>query len=327
MTISTTDERRVARAHLTATILVTALSAVLLLSIMLLVAGDLPDRLATHFDVSGVPDDDMASAMAMGMFALVGIGLPALLIGIFATTQWWRGDGARAFSGLLAGLPVGLTTLFVGLVLANRGAAAPDEVRLSPWLMLLSALLAIAVGLVVAWVVPRGLPRPAPEAVTPVVLAPTERASWFGRVEMGRLPLLAMLGAVVVLGIATLVSGIWWLWLITALVALLMVAVTSFVVTVDGSGVTWRSAVGLPRGHIALDRITDAGVVDASPAEFGGYGLRMRPGALGLVTRSGSALQVTHGRRRFVATVDDAATGAGLLLGYLEIGRHATDQH
>ena len=167
MTISTTDEPRVARAHLTATILVTALSAVLLLSIMLLVAGDLPDRLATHFDVSGVPDDDMASAMAMGMFALVGIGLPALLVGIFATTQWWRGDGARAFSGLLAGLPVGLTTLFVGLVLANRGAAAPDEVRLSPWLMLLSALLAIAVGMVVGGGGGGGGPRPPPAAGAP----------------------------------------------------------------------------------------------------------------------------------------------------------------
>lgn len=319
MTDQTTEERRVRRAHLTATILVTALCGVILLATVLLSAGDLPGRLAIHFDLSGTPNDDMARGAALAMFALIGVGLPAVLIGIFATTEWWRGEGARAFSGLLAGLPVGLTTLFGGLVLANRDAGTPDEVRLSPWLMLLALGLAVAVGLLVARLVPRGLPRTTPQTVTPVVLAPTERASWFGRVEMGRLPLLTLVGAVLVLVVATLASGIWWLWLITALVALLVVAVTSFVVTVDATGVTWRSAVGLPRGHIPLEQITDAGVVDASPAEFGGFGLRMTPGGLGLVTRQGTALQVTHGRRRFVATVDDAATGAGLLLGYLQV--------
>ncbi|USQ81608.1 DUF1648 domain-containing protein [Ornithinimicrobium faecis] len=324
MTIPSTTERRVRRAHLATTVLVTAICGVALLVTMLVVAGDLPDRLATHFDQSGTANDDLSRGMALTMFGLVGVGLPALLIAVFAATEWWRGEGARAFSGFLAGLPVGLSTLFAGLVLANRGAGAPDQVRLSPWVILPALGLAVVVGVVVALLVPRGLPRPAPETVTPVVLAPTERASWFGRVEMGRLPMVAMVAGVLVMVFATLVSGLWWLWLVTALVVLPIVAVTSFVVTVDRSGVTWRSALGLPRGHLPLERITDAGVVDVSPAEFGGLGLRMKPGALGLVTRSGSALQVTHGKKRFVATVDDPATGAGLLLGYLQAGDRTT---
>ncbi|MCK0113961.1 DUF1648 domain-containing protein [Ornithinimicrobium sp. F0845] len=312
--------RRVRRAHLTATVLVAAVSAAALLLVFLLYAGDLPDRIATHFDLSGQPNDDMARGGALALFGLVGIGVPAVLIAVFGAAQWWRGEWARAFAGFLAGFSVWLSALFCGLVVANRGAAVPEEVTLDPWLMLGGLVLGLVVGIIVALVVPRGIPHDAPEAVTPVALAPTERASWFGRAQLGRLPVLALAASVLVLVIATVASGIWWLWLIAALVALLVVAVTSFVVTVDASGVTWRSAIGLPRGHIPLSEVTDAAVVEMSPSDFGGFGLRMTPGGLGLITRRGTALQVTHGKRRFVATVDDAATGAGLLLGYLEAG-------
>ncbi|WP_114905759.1 DUF1648 domain-containing protein [Ornithinimicrobium murale] len=323
MTHPTPAEQRVRRAHLSATILVTALSWLALVAILLLVAGELPDRVATHFDLSGTADDDMARGVALTMFGLVAIVLPAVLLGVFAATRWWRGEWARTFAGFLAGLPVGLSAVFAVVVLANRGAASPQEVTLSPWLMLVGLGLAALVGVLVALVLPRGVARPSTAVVTPVELAPSERASWFGRVETGRPALLAMVAAVLVLVLATLASGLWWLWPVTALVGLLLVAVTSFVVTVDASGVTWRSTVGLPRGHIPLEQITDAGVIDVSPADFGGFGLRMTPGGLGLVSRQGSALQVSHGGRRFVATVDDATTGAGLLLGYLRHGEHA----
>src|SRR5690606_4201094 len=148
------------------------------------------------------PNDDMARAPALVMFGLVGIGLPAVLIAIFADTQWWRGEYARAFAGLLAGLQVGLTTNFGGLVLVNRGAQAPDEVRLSPWLMLLALVLAVLVGGAVAALVPRGTGRPSPEVVTPVALAPSARASWFGRGEMGRMATLLMAAGVLVLVVA-----------------------------------------------------------------------------------------------------------------------------
>ena len=324
MTPATADPaavQRVRRAHLTATVLVAAVSAAALLLVFLMAAGDLPDRSATHFDFSGQPNDDMARGAALGLFLLVGIGLPALLIGVFGATQWWRGEWARAFAGFLAGFSVWLAALFAGLVIANRGAASPEEVTLRPWLLVLGLVLGLVVGVVVALVVPRGIPHDAPEVVTPMALAPTERASWFGRAQLGRLPLLALVASVLVLVVATLASGIWWLWLIAALVALLVAGMTSFVVTVDATGVTWRSAIGLPRGHIPLSEVTEAAVVEMSPSDFGGFGLRMTPGGLGLITRRGTALQVRHGKRRFVATVDDAASGAGLLLGYLETTR------
>ena len=50
-------------------------------------------------------------------------------------------------------------------------------------------------------------------------------------------------------------------------------------------------------------------------AEFGGWGYRVgRGGRVGVVLRTGEALQVQRtGGRAFVVTVDDAATGAALL--------------
>lgn len=317
MTHSSSAEQRVRRAHLSATILVTALSGLALVATIVLSAGALPDRMATHFDSSGSPNDDMATIAALVLFLGVGFVVPAVLVWSCAASQWWRGGSARAVAGFLAGFAVWLNAIFAGLVLANRGATAPEEVSLHLWVLLVALVLGIVVGTVVARAVPRGAVRTAPEPVGAVALAPGERASWFGRVETGRPAMLVMVAGVLVMVVAALVSGLWWLWPITALVALLVVAITSFVVTVDASGVTWRSTLGLPRGHIPLEQIAGAGVTDVSPTDFGGFGLRMTSGALGLVSRWGSALEVVHGGRRFVATVDDAASGAGLLLGYL----------
>ena len=49
--------------------------------------------------------------------------------------------------------------------------------------------------------------------------------------------------------------------------------------------------------------------------EFGGWGLRLSvEGRFGVVLRQGEAIEVTRANgRRFLVTVDDAATGAALL--------------
>ncbi|USQ77511.1 DUF1648 domain-containing protein [Ornithinimicrobium cryptoxanthini] len=320
MTTTTGAEQQIRSSHLIVTTAVTAASGLALVIVILLSLGDLPDRLATHFDLSGAADDTMSRALGLTMFLLVGLGLPALLLVVFARMQWWRGDEARRFAGFLGALPVGLSAVFIATVLANRGAASPDQVTLSPWVFAIALTAAVVAGLAVGLMVPRGVPRESSESVTPVALSPHERASWFGRVQAGPLVLLAFGAGIVALVIAAVTVGIWWLWLVVVGVALACAATTSFAVRVDSSGVTWRSALGLPRGHVPMSKITDAAVIDVSPADFGGFGIRLTPGVLGLVMRQGSALEVTHGKRRFVATVDDATTGAGLLLGYLQAG-------
>lgn len=326
MTTTTGAEQQIRRSHLTITTAVTAASALALVVVILLSLGDLPDRLATHFDLSGTADDTMSRALGLTMFLLVGLGLPALLLVVFARMQWWRGDEARRFAGFLGALPVGLSAVFIATVLANRGAASPDQVSLSPWVFPLVLAGAVVAGVIVGFLVPRGVPREPTESVTPVVLSPHERASWFGRAQAGPLVMLAFGAGVVALVIAALTAGLWWLWLVVVGVALVCAATLSFEVRVDSSGVTWRSALGLPRGHLPMSEITGAAVINLSPADFGGFGIRLTPGALGLVMRQGSALEVTHGKRRFVATVDDAATGAGLVLAILQAQERAADQ-
>jgi hypothetical protein len=77
-----------------------------------------------------------------------------------------------------------------------------------------------------------------------------------------------------------------------------------------------RSSLGRPRIVVPLDEVVRAEVVEVSPvAEFGGWGYRVgRAGRVGIVLRSGQALQVERtGGRSLVVTVDDADTAAALL--------------
>lgn len=322
MTDRTMTEARVQRAHLGLTTGVAALSGVALLVLMAVSVGDLPDQLATHFNFSGQADGHLPRWVALVLFAVLAIGTPALVILVFAALKWWCGSGARAFSGFLAGLAVSMSVSFGGIILANRGAASPAEVHLGGWVLPIALAAGIVVGVIVALVLPQGLPPQASAPVSPVELAPTERASWFGRARSGTGLLAVLAVAMLVLVVATVTSGQWWLWLVVLAVALLVLAVVSFTVRVDASGVTWRSALGLPRGHVPMESITDVAVTEVAVADFGGFGLRVNPRGMGLITCRGPALEVTHGGRRLVATVDDPEGAAGLLLGYLKARQH-----
>jgi hypothetical protein len=101
-------------------------------------------------------------------------------------------------------------------------------------------------------------------------------------------------------------------------VLLLALAATTlaFHVRVDDSGLHVESVLGIPRFHVPLGDIESAARVDVNPmGEFGGWGLRQSTGRrFGVVLRAGEAIEVLRrGGKRFVVTVDDAATGAALL--------------
>ena len=172
-------------------------------------------------------------------------------------------------------------------------------------------LAAVGAGLLL----PPPLPRPPLVPAAPLAISPSDRVSWFGRAHTNRTALIVLTLGIVVLTGATIASGIAWLWLVVLLMVLLVLAVTSFDVRVDAQGVSWRSALGLPRGRVALAAIETASVVEVHPGDFGGYGLRLLPGRLGLITRSGRALRVEHERGVMVVTVDDAATAAAVIEG------------
>ena len=99
---------------------------------------------------------------------------------------------------------------------------------------------------------------------------------------------------------------------------LLVAAVVTWGVRV--TGLTLSGLVGVARYRIPLERIVGADVVDVVPLEYGGWGLRLsRRGEIAVVLRGGPGLRVERrGGRPLVVTVDDAATGAGLLRALLE---------
>ncbi len=61
--------------------------------------------------------------------------------------------------------------------------------------------------------------------------------------------------------------------------------------------------------------VAEVRVEMAEPMSYGGWGLRVVPGATAVMIRRGDAIRVErHFRRALIITVDDAAQGAGVLL-------------
>ena len=311
----TPQEQRVRRAHLGVTAAVLAVCAAVYVAVVALVAGDLPARIAVHFGVDGASDGWLGRSVALVSFGVFAIGLPALLLVVFAAGQWWRGASARLTSALVTGLAAGLVALFGYLLWSQRGLADTTDLRLGAWALLWPLAAALGVGLLTAAVLPPALPQPDPVSVEPMEITASDRVSWFGTVRSSQVMIWALLGGVLAVVVATLLSGIWWLWAVVLLMLLLFPATTTFRVTVDRSGLTWRSALGVPRGRVPLEEVTGVSIVEVRPGDFGGYGVRSVPGATGVITRSGPALQVVRGERRFVVTVDDPVAGASVLEG------------
>ncbi|GGK82992.1 DUF1648 domain-containing protein [Ornithinimicrobium pekingense] len=318
----TPQEQRVRRAHVSATSAVLAVCAAAYLAVVALVAGELPGRIAVHFGLDGTSDGWLGRSVALVSFGVFAVGLPVLLLVVFAAGQWWRGASARLTSALVTGLAAGLVALFGHLLWSQRGLTDTTDLQLAAWAVLWPLAAALGVGLLTAAVLPPALPQPDPVAVEPIEITPTDRVSWFGDVRSSQVMIWALLGSVIAVVAATLVSGIWWLWLVVLLMLLLFPATTIFRVTVDRSGLTWRSALGVPRGRVPLEDVTGVSIVEVRPGDFGGYGVRSVPGATAVVTRSGPALQVQRGDRRFVITLDEPVAAAGVLEGLrLRAGR------
>lgn len=313
-------ERQAAEAHqrarhLSVSIGSTVVASLVYLVVVLVTASRLPASMATHFDLAGEADDFMRTGAALVLQGVAVIGVPLALWAVLAAGRWWRGSSARLLSSVITGLSAGLTTLFVSLTLAQVGVTDVTTVRLHAS----TGLLAFGVGLATMALAALLLPRPLPPlpaiAVQPLRIAPSQRVSWFGKAHTSQAAMLVLGGAVLVLAVTTIATGIVWLWAVVALLLLLVFGVTRFDVRVDARGLAWRAALGVPRGRVKLAAITSVSVIEVSPGDFGGYGVRLLPGRLGLITRAGEALRVTHDRSELVITLDDARTAASVIEG------------
>ncbi|MGC4804891.1 DUF1648 domain-containing protein [Micromonospora sp. DT233] len=281
--------------------------------------AELPDPVATHWGVRGEPDG--FTSLDASLWG--GFGLGALLVlGFGAVTTLWGQSAVNRRVGAATAIWAALfmALLQLGTLHAQLGLADARDAGGIGGTLTLALVGSLAPAVLVGLLLPGDPPQPtgAPVAAEAarVPLATSERAVWIGHTDAG--PAVVVVGAlsvVVLVGLAV-VSGMWGLLIVAALLVGLFVVMFAFTVRVDETGLLVRSSTGWPRTRVPLDEVLRASVVQVRPVrEFGGWGWRVgRGGRLGIVLRAGEGLLVERtGGRSVVVTVAGAGTAAALL--------------
>ncbi|MGA6209445.1 hypothetical protein ACPESR_32275 [Nocardia testacea] len=298
------------------------LSAVPNIVLLAAAADRLPDPLATHFTGDGA-DGFTGRVPTMAVSAGLGLGLGilfAVILVLGARTGVRRPDSPlnpiRSLVATSWGVAGFLGVIILSATIANLDAADPARVTLSGWAFAAAAATGLVFG-AAGWLAapdsPVGESGPAP--AEPLALGRTERVSWSRRAVSPWMLLtgvVAVLMGVVVGFLAQPIAGA-----LLAVSGVLLTQLAVLRVVVDQNGLTVGTGpLGRPRWRLRPDDITEVSADDISPLQYGGYGIRMIPGATAVVLRAGPGLVVTRrSGRRFVVSVDDAGTGAGVLAG------------
>src|SRR5690606_49746 len=264
---------------------------------------------------------------------LLPLGL-VLAFSVFAVMISWK----PTMNGLLTGsqklllvTSIWLSTLLSigigGSVFIQRGLEDASQAEDVGWFLLAGTLGGLLLAVPAWFLLPATDPSPHtaidPE---PLELHETERVSWTRTVLIATAALVVAIVAFCAAIVAVIVTattapeGVWFAVASLAFVTLLLLGTGSWRVSADRRGLVVRSSLGWPRVTIPLSDIRGAQVVDVNPtADFGGWGWRWdAAGRSGIIMRSGSAIQVTRSSgKKFVVTVDDAATGAAVLAALL----------
>lgn len=274
----------------------------------------LPDRMATHFTLAGEADGFTGRGVFITVSAVLlttVAGTMAVLLARARTRSVWLLVTAYAVAGLMG-------SVFVSVQLVNHGAYDDvSAVRLPPWHLAIALGVASAcagAGRLAARTLPPVEPAPASAQDTRLDLADGELAAWArgtGSWPLAITGLALTAGAFALIPFAGLLAAC-----PLVLGGLLSLCFARLHVTVGRQGLTLTPGrLPWPRIRLPLDAMTHASHRDVSAlGDFGGWGYRIRPGASGVILRSGPALVVRRaGGREFAVTVDDAATAAALL--------------
>lgn len=305
-------------------VLIAAIATVLMISWI----PQLPDPVAIHWSGSG-PD----GYGSVWMSVLLPLGI-VLTFSLFAVLTAWK---PTVNSLLTSSQKVVLVTsiwmsvlLSVGIggsVFIQRGLADASQANDIGWHLVAGALGGLLVA-APAWFLLPAADRNPHTATNPepITVQATERVSWSRAVLIAPAALAIALAAMVAAMVAVIATatmapgGVWFAVSALVLVAVLLLGTGSWRVSADRRGLAVRSSLGWPRVTIPLSDIRAAQVVEVNPsADFGGWGWRWdAAGRSGIIMRRGPAIQVTRSSgKKFVVTVDDAATGAGVLAALL----------
>ncbi|MFT2750856.1 DUF1648 domain-containing protein [Clavibacter sp. Sh2036] len=278
-----------------------------------LLAPELPARIAVHFAADGSPDG-WSSPWPM-LAAALGLALLGTALAVAALRVRDRRTAATVLLvvNLLAG---SLATGWIGIAMAG---SVGDGTFPMWWSVVFLGVGALAAAIPLIVLVRHASPVPAHDVPALPVTA-TARIAW--RAHAGSAWFAGIGAAVVVTGIVAGIStsgidaGTAALSSIPLVVSGLAVLVLARVdVTVDARGFRVTSSwTRIPVMRVPLDRIESGGWEDVSPGEWGGWGLRLSGRGVAYVTRSGSGLVVRlRGGRARLVTVADAHQGAAVL--------------
>ncbi|MFF4159239.1 DUF1648 domain-containing protein [Streptomyces sp. NPDC001678] len=293
------------------------LAVATVLATFLSVRDRLPDRLAVHIGAGGNADgfSGQGGFLATALGVLIGDGM------LFAALAHWirTTPGVQRVLAVIGGTVAVLTGwLIVAVLLANTDVTDASSVTL-PGAQAALAFAAAAGYAAVGWLVcgraeETGSVSGPSAGAERIALGDSETAGWTRVAGSRVLPVTGILVATagIVIGLTT---G-WMPALPLFITGLPMALLTGARVTADRRGITVTPSLApWPRLNVPLQRIAEAGHRTVNPVrDFGGWGYRARPGASGIVLRSGDAIsaRLTTGSE-FVVTVDDAATAAALL--------------
>ncbi len=285
----------------------------------LLARSELPDRVATHFDVSGTPDGSMTAGWLIVLtVALAGLGLAGCVW--LALQRDPLPEQLAPTVGFLGGFFAGL---FSGISLVTFTSQRGNETwsdASSVWaVIVVPIVLGIAAGALAAWLATK-LPRRefthAASQQPTMQLAEGEHAVW---TETLHSKLLMRLGVItMVAGVLIAVATLWWLLVPTVLSGVVTVSLATLRVRADRYGLHVRyGLLPWPRTTIEIGDITQATVIDVRPMEWGGWGYR---GSLKLMKRAAVVHRAGPGLRLdlrndkiFVVTVDGPEQPVALL--------------
>lgn len=296
-------------------------------TVQLVLLPSMPDSVAVHWNAAGVADGFAPAWLPPVLTAVLGYGIP-LLMALTSLPGLRRGDRGPTyrFMGAMAAAVSTLVAMLMTWTYAVQAGADGHDAVVGIWpVLVVSFAVSAAVG-VIAWFVQPANPRdPAvPAPAQPLDLAADEQAVWLRTASLRPAGAVAITALSIVLVLVAI--GCWFAgapvevaWILTG-VALLVAAIAAmtvaFRVRVDAAGLHVVSVAGLPRFVVPIADVASASAVEVTAmGEFGGWGLRKAlDGRFGVILRSGPAIEVARtSGRRYVVTVDDAATGAALL--------------
>lgn len=282
---------------------------------------DLPEVVATHWDPRGRADAYVVRGLQLWLTPLIltvgSWGLLSIAVGHVPP----QAPGGRWLRALPGGVAWFIVTLACATVLPQRGLPDPQQAPFSnTWMVagLLGGLVGLGLVLLVTPDTARLPIGPPPvedeldEPGTRTIRPPT--VIWR---SSARPPIPAYVGLAVV-GILAAAAAVHTRWVIAAVLltsVIVAAGFTSFRVSIDERSIHVRGTFfGTPRFTVPLSTVSRAEIVEATPLQWGGWGLRYRPTGTGVITRGGKALRLvrTDGSE-LVFTVDDVVGGAAVV--------------